>query len=109
MLHIYAALAEQERKMISQRTKAGLAAAKAKGKKLGTYGKVLGKRNAAAAKARDKIIKPVLKELAHLSPRKVAAELERRGLGKFSYKTIARARLRLGIEKTTNNQPRKLK
>lgn len=35
MLHIYAAFAERERKLISERTKAGLAAAKARGKVLG--------------------------------------------------------------------------
>ena len=35
MLHIYAALAEQERRMISERTKAALAAKKAQGAKLG--------------------------------------------------------------------------
>jgi DNA invertase Pin-like site-specific DNA recombinase len=35
VLHIYASLGEQERKMISQRTKAGMAAAKVKGKSLG--------------------------------------------------------------------------
>jgi DNA invertase Pin-like site-specific DNA recombinase len=34
-LHIYASLAEQERKMISERTKAGLATAKRRGRKLG--------------------------------------------------------------------------
>lgn len=35
ILHIYAAIAEQERKAISDRTKAALAAAKAKGTRLG--------------------------------------------------------------------------
>lgn len=35
MLHIFAAFAEQERRLISERTKAGLERAKAKGKKLG--------------------------------------------------------------------------
>src|SRR5687767_5695862 len=35
VLHLYAALAEKERAMISARTKAGLAAAKARGTKLG--------------------------------------------------------------------------
>jgi DNA invertase Pin-like site-specific DNA recombinase len=36
VLHLYAALAEKERQLISSRTKAGLQAAKAKGKALGT-------------------------------------------------------------------------
>jgi DNA invertase Pin-like site-specific DNA recombinase len=35
VLHLYAALAEKERTMISTRTKAGLSAAKARGTKLG--------------------------------------------------------------------------
>jgi DNA invertase Pin-like site-specific DNA recombinase len=48
MLHIYAALAEKERRMISERTKAGLAAARAKGKKLGgTNAKSIAIRDAA--------------------------------------------------------------
>ena len=98
MLHIYAAVAQQEREMISRRTKEALAALKAGGKKLGAYGKVLGKKKAAEAKARDKVLRPVLKELAHLSSRVVAEEIERRGLGKLSYKTVTRARARLGLK-----------
>ncbi len=39
VLHLYAALAEKERGMISARTKAGLAAAKARGTKLGMAGR----------------------------------------------------------------------
>src|SRR6202042_2819211 len=35
ILHLFSALAEKERALISQRTKAGLAAAKARGTKLG--------------------------------------------------------------------------
>lgn len=46
-LHIYAALAEQERAFISLRTKAALAAAKAKGKRLGGLRDKTMKRNAA--------------------------------------------------------------
>ena len=38
MLHIYAALAQKERELISERTKAGLAAAKARGTALGNPG-----------------------------------------------------------------------
>ena len=94
-LHIYAALAEQERRMISQRTSAGLQAAKAKGVKLGNQ--ALADANHAAALARDAAIAPAMRELAHLSTRKTAAELERRGFAKLSYKAVARARVRLGI------------
>ena len=94
-LHIYAALAEQERRMISQRTSAGLAAAKARGVRLGRQ--EIADANRLAAAARDAELEPILRELAHLSTRKAAEEIERRGLGKLSYKTIARARVRLGM------------
>ncbi len=96
-LHIYAALAEQERRMISQRTSAGLQAAKARGKTLGSYSAVLAAKNASAAAARDAELEPVLRELSQLSSRAAADEIERRGLGRFSYKTIMRARARLGL------------
>jgi len=85
--------------MISQRSAAALAAARARGKKLGTYSKVLARQNSAAVVAvRDAKLEPVLRELAHLSSRAAAAEIERRGLGRISYKTIMRARVRLGLQ-----------
>ena len=57
ILHICAALAEQERRMISQRTSAGLQAAKAKGVKLGNQ--QVADANHAAARARAEALRPV--------------------------------------------------
>ena len=96
VLHIYAALAQQEREMISRRTKEALQAAKARGVKLGRQETADANRLAAAA--RDAALEPILQELSHLSAQKVAAEFERRGLGKLSYRTVMRARVRLGLE-----------
>jgi DNA invertase Pin-like site-specific DNA recombinase len=59
--------------MIATRTKAGLAAAKAKGVELGNA--KLAADNRAAAIARAKEIKPILRELRDLSARAAAAEL----------------------------------
>ncbi len=96
VLHIYAALAQQEREMISRPTKDALQAAKARGVKLGRQETADANRLAAAA--RDAALEPILQELSHLSAQKVAAEFERRGLGKLSYRTVMRARVRLGLE-----------
>jgi DNA invertase Pin-like site-specific DNA recombinase len=101
MLHIYAAFAEKERRMISERTRAGLAAARARGVTLG--GPALPEINAtrlADAAARTQAIAPVLLELAGKSARAAAAELNARGIATatgapWSHKTVVRARARL--------------
>jgi DNA invertase Pin-like site-specific DNA recombinase len=50
-LHIFAALAQEERRLISERTKAALAQAKKQGKKLGLNGSILAEKNRIDAKA----------------------------------------------------------
>ncbi len=94
-LHIYAALAEQERRMISQRTSAGLAAAKERGVKLGNPAQA--EANKAAAQARAADLEPFLRKHADLSDRALAAALAKQGTV-VSYMTINRARARLGLK-----------
>jgi DNA invertase Pin-like site-specific DNA recombinase len=100
MINVYAAVAQEERRMISDRTKAGLRAAKERGVKLG--GPKLASINSArqqAALARATDIAPVLTELANLSARAAAAELNARQVqtptgAPWSAKTVIRARAR---------------
>src|SRR6202051_5136374 len=62
MLHLYAALAEKERALISARTKAALAAKKAQGVKLGNprAAETIGKAHDAARAAADRFAENVL-------------------------------------------------
>jgi DNA invertase Pin-like site-specific DNA recombinase len=62
VLHLYAALAEKERSLISKRTKEGLAAAKARGRKLGNVGQSAANKRAAAERA--EALRSVFAELA---------------------------------------------
>jgi DNA invertase Pin-like site-specific DNA recombinase len=77
MLHIYAALAEKERRLISERTKSGLAAAQPRGVKLGGRDAQSDK-TAAEASERVEQLRSIMAELAALSANQAAAELNRR-------------------------------
>jgi DNA invertase Pin-like site-specific DNA recombinase len=99
MLHLYAALAEKERALISRRTKDALAAAKLRGVKLGGLN-AKGIANAQAAADFAEQLRPVFEELAPLSARQVAATLNARGIkaangGEWFAAQVIRVRERL--------------
>jgi len=78
MLHLYAALAEKERRLISARTKDALAAAKKRGVVLGKHGRdVLAPANREAAQARAMAISGKIKNMldAGKSLREITAKL----------------------------------
>jgi len=100
MLHLYAALAEKERRLISQRTKDALAAKKAQGVKLGGLN-AKGIANQREAQERAEQLRPVLAELAGMSHRGIAAELNARQIstpagGRWHAVTVKRVLARLG-------------
>jgi DNA invertase Pin-like site-specific DNA recombinase len=79
MLHLYAALAEKERAMISRRTKDALAAKKAQGVKLGGLNaKGIQARQEAMERAEQ--LRPIFAELADMSARKIAGVLNDRNI-----------------------------
>jgi DNA invertase Pin-like site-specific DNA recombinase len=100
LLHIYAALAEQERRMISERTRAGLQAARKRGVRLGSA--TIGRENKRAAEQRAKALRPILKSMEGQSARSIATELNKRKIAtprglKWSAMTIIRVQKRLGL------------
>jgi DNA invertase Pin-like site-specific DNA recombinase len=112
MLHIYAAVAEQERTKISERTKAALAAAKARGVKLGNphgpkpftaaiqqMGIATVRQN---ADARAQQLSDIFAEYAGESANAAAKALNERGLpsargGKWTAHSVINVRARLAV------------
>jgi DNA invertase Pin-like site-specific DNA recombinase len=99
MLHLYAALAEKERRLISERTRAALSAKKAQGVKLGGLN-AKGIQNQTEAKERAEALRPIFTELAGKSARAIAAELNERKVptpngGPWHAATVIRVQRRL--------------
>lgn len=106
MLHIYAAFAERERTIISERTKAGIDAARRRGTnkkgeplRLGQSLELLQKRSKDAIQ-RAEALRPVFERVAHLSAHTAAKRLNATGIGTptgapWSAKTLLRVRKRL--------------
>jgi DNA invertase Pin-like site-specific DNA recombinase len=99
LLHLFAALAERERRIIGERTRVALQAAKARGVKLGgTNAQSLA--NRADARQRAEELRPVFEELVGLSANAAALELNRRQVatpkgGQWHALTVMRLRERL--------------
>jgi len=99
LLHLFAALAERERRIIGERTRVALQAAKARGVKLGgTNAQSIANRDDANRRAEQ--MRPIFAELAAMSANKAAAELNQRGVatpkgGQWHALTVMRLRKRL--------------
>lgn len=83
MLHISAAVAQEKRRLISQRTRDALAEAKERGVEIGKNGRVLAQQNRAAADAYAQTMIPIIEEIkadCDTSIRAIAAALNRQGI-----------------------------
>jgi DNA invertase Pin-like site-specific DNA recombinase len=86
MLHVYAAMAEEEARRIGERTKAALQAAKARGVKLGTSCKILAAANQRQAAAHAEKIGPIIADLKESGQtiRDIAARLNSDNVPSYS-------------------------
>ncbi len=110
MLQIYAVMAEREARVISERTKAALAAAKARGTVLGAHGRVLAAQNKADAIGRLEPIAERLRAMkaAGLSVRQVVSTLNAEGVaspggGQWHVANVHRAMQRLAASELVRN------
>jgi len=104
MLHLYAALAEKERAMISRRTRDALAAKKAQGIKLGGLN-AKGVQNRDDARERAVQLRPIFTELADRSARATATALNERRIAtptgvKWHAATVIRVQKRIAAGRT---------
>lgn len=81
-LHIFAALAQEERRLISERTRNALAEAKKRGVVLGQNGKVLAEQNRKAADDRAELLRPIIIPMVEqgLSLSEIARRLNGEGI-----------------------------
>jgi DNA invertase Pin-like site-specific DNA recombinase len=98
MLHIHAAVAEKERERIAQRTREALAAAKARGQRLGNS--AIGKARREEADAHAQHLRPVVAPLRALPAKRISIILNERGVtaprgGKWQATQVIRLLTRL--------------
>lgn len=103
MLQMLAVFAEHERRLISERTKAALAAAKVQGVELGANGRRLAQAHRDEATIFAQSLAPILLPLAaqHMSMRRIAEELNAKGVasregGRWHPSSVARVLSRVG-------------
>jgi DNA invertase Pin-like site-specific DNA recombinase len=102
LIEMMAVIAAQERRMISRRTKAALAAAKARGVRLGGFRPNAGAASKAEALSRAEALRPIFEGLHDCSHRGAARALNERGVktaqgDKWTAMQVMRVRRRLNL------------